>query len=287
MSQFIFLFAFHSCILYVIHSQVGEERYSLQPGPANHSASSLPGRCATYQSGVQVSVVRGGNIGRQPSQPLPPPPRHPVFSVSLIFLEPFQELVENPVDTNGVTFELNSHLVTIALEVNEDMGKLVAVELTTDGRLSARKPPKAAAAMSRRFQPADTLALDGSFLFSLEFSFLNGSFNHTERRVACGEVVPPLAVSPVGGSDRGEDNVPPLLQPSPHCQLVLGNVTERGVVRPRCVCNRTGTYGLILPALQRWEAGVPVHGVSKVHCPGLRRIQGTVYRSTAYPRYSH
>ena len=138
MSQFIFLFTFHSCILYVIHSQVGEERYSLQPGPANHSASSLPGRCATYQSGVQVSVVRGGNIGRQPSQPLPPPPRHPVFSVSLIFLEPFQELVENPVDTNGVTFELNSHLVTIALEVNEDMGKLVAVELTTDGRLSAR-----------------------------------------------------------------------------------------------------------------------------------------------------
>ncbi len=214
-----------------------------------HQATS---QCAAYESSVRISVIRGGGGGRRTS-----PPRQPVFTVSLIFLELFQDLLENP-DTKGSKFELNSHLVTIALETAEDEPSAE----DTDGR--------------RRvfYSPTDTLALDGSFLFSLEFVFLNGSFNWTERRLACGEVTPPAA----GTTDRGGEENPPDLRVSPHCYLAYDNVTADSA--PRCVCNRSGTYGLLIPRLQRWEPGVPVRGVSKVGGPvrGVSKIGCQVER---------
>jgi hypothetical protein len=243
---------------------VGDEPYPLQPAPTNQT-SILAGKCATYQSGVHISVVRGDS-GRRP---LLPPPHQPIYTVSLVFLEPFQELVENPSDAKAADFELNSHLVTITLEVAEDAGKAV---VTTDEAID--HPLNEANAASTRYQPADTLALDGSFLFSLEFAFLNGSFNRTERRVACGEVVvPPTAASfsqSAGGGDRAE--LWSQIVPSPHCRLTYANLTHR----PRCICNRSGTYGLIVPSLQRWEDGVPVHGVSKVGTYRYLQLLGDV-----------
>jgi hypothetical protein len=238
-------------------SQVGEnEPYHLKPSPDNTTTPVLPhqptSQCAAYESSVRISVIRGGG-GKRTS----PPPHQPIFTVSLIFLELFQDLLENPdtaaADTRGSKFELNSHLVTIALETAEDETPAAAGD--TDGR--------------RRvfYSPADTLALDGSFLFSLEFVFLNGSFNWTERRLACGEVTPPAA----GTTDRGvgDEENPPALRVSPHCYLAYDNVTADAA--PRCVCNRSGTYGLLIPRLQRWEPGVPVRGVSKV-CGPVRGV---------------
>ncbi len=211
-------------------------------------------QCAAYESSVRISVIRGGGGGGRRRTSPRPPPHQPVFTVSLIFLELFQDLLENPdtaADTKGSKFELNSHLVTIALETAEDEAAAASASADTGGR--------------RRvfYSPADTLALDGSFLFSLEFVFLNGSFNWTERRLACGEVTPPAA----GTADRGgggEEN-PPALRVSPYCYLAYDNITADAA--PRCVCNRSGTYGLLIPRLQRWEPGVPVRGVSKVGFP--------------------
>jgi hypothetical protein len=187
--------------------------------------------------------------------------------VSLVFLEPFQELVENPVDTKGgELFELNSHLVTIALEMMvEDAGDLKNMSAAARNSENGGRKEEAAAMATRRYQPADTLALDGSFLFSLEFAFLNRSFNQTERRIACGEVTTPLAfsspLSATPGGGETHDTAATVLRPSPHCRLVFVNVTAGP---PRCICNRSGTYGLIIPVLQRREAGLPVFGVAKV-----------------------
>jgi len=243
---------------------VGEnEPYHLKPSPANTTTPVPPhqptSQCAAYESSVRISVIRGGGGGRTSS-----PPRQPVFTASLIFLELFQDLLENPdtaADTKGSKFELNSHLVTIALDTAEDETTPAASAADIDGR--------------RRvfYSPADTLALDGSFLFSLEFVFLNGSFNWTERRLACGEVTPPAAGTMERGG--GEEN-PPAMRVSPHCYLAYDNVTADAA--PRCVCNRSGTYGLLIPRLQRWEPGVPVRGVSKVGGPveGVSKVGGPV-----------
>jgi hypothetical protein len=227
---------------------VGDGPYSLQPVLTNKT-SGLTGKCATYQSGVHISILRGDN-GRRPPFP---PPHQPIYTVSLVFLEPFQELVENPSDAKAVDFELNSHLVTLTLEAVDEAGKAVAT-----ANKAIDRPPNEAKTVSKHYQPADTLALDGSFLFSLEFAYLNGSFNHTERQVACGEVVVPPTASSSQGAGGGD--LWGQIVPSPHCYLAHTNLTHR----PRCICNRSGTYGLIVPSLQRWEEGVPVHGVSKV-----------------------
>jgi len=224
---------------------VGEkEPYDLKPGPATNTTTALhhPSKCATYESTVRISVIRSGGGGEGRRQP----PRKPILMVSLVFLELFQDLVENPAaaDTKAMEFELNSHLVTVALEVDE----------------TATEKPKDQTQQQRTYSPTDTLALDESFLFSLDFSFLNGSFNWTERRLVCGEVTPPVGGN--GGTDRGVDEKAPLLRPSPHCYLAYENVRVDAL--PRCVCNRSGTYGLLIPRLQHWEPGVPVRGASKV-----------------------
>ena len=127
----------------------------------------------------------------------------------------------------GSKYELNSHLVTIGLESEKRLGKS---QLT--------------------YQPADMFSIDGDFIFSIEFTFRNLSFNRTLRSVKCGEVL--------SGSHRDL----PRLVASPSCELRFTNRTGEPV--PTCLCGRVGTYGLLVTRPHYGKAGVPVSGLSKV-----------------------
>jgi len=156
-------------------------------------------------------------------------PRDHVFVVSLIYMEQLDEAAHAIMDSGGAKgskYELNSHLVTIGLESEKRLGKS---QLT--------------------YQPADMFSIDGDFIFSIEFTFRNLSFNRTLRSVKCGEVL--------SGSHRDL----PRLVASPSCELRFTNRTGEPV--PTCLCGRVGTYGLLVTRPHYGKAGVPVSGLSK------------------------
>ena len=191
---------------------MGEERTLF--GESDDEPASLE----NFQSGIQVHL--------NPSLLVDSARRllDPVFVVSVVFLEQLGERVREhhnaaqpPAD-----YQVNSHLVTVSLECERGTDKAVV------------------------YQSADMFSIDKEFIISIEFTFLNASFNRTLRTVECAEI-------PSGGF--------PNLQPTQNCRLRYTNRT--GVSLPTCDCLRTGTYGLVISRPPSDTGRVHISGVSR------------------------
>lgn len=171
---------------------------------------------SSFQSGIRVFLA--------PRLPNPRRLLDSVYVVSVVYLEQLQQTVREQLDKPS-GFELNSHLVTLALESERRVG-----------------------VNQFSFHPTDAISLDEEFLFSIEFTFLNSSFNRTQRRVQCGEIP--------SGARRDFTN----LERTENCQFLYTN--RSGVSVPSCECLRTGTYGLLVSRPSHVQEGVLVSGVS-------------------------
>ena len=170
-----------------------------------------------FTSGIQVYLTTNGPVNHNLV--------HRVFVVTTIYIEQVEAVVRSfHARTNKPSnYQVNSHLVTIGLEVED--------------RIANNK---------YSYLPADKISIDDEYLFSIEFNFLNNSFNRTQRKVWCGEIF------------SGEF---PNLRPTADCTLRYGN--RSGVPLPTCDCARSGTYGLVVSKPPSETAGVLVFGVSR------------------------
>ena len=170
-----------------------------------------------FSSGIEVHLRTSGPINHNLV--------NRVFVFTAIYLEQveqaarrFHAKLQKPTD-----YEINSHLVTLDLEVED--------------RIASNK---------FSYLPADKVSTDHEYLFSIEFNFLNNSFNRTERKVWCAEIF------------SGEF---PNLRPTAACNFMYSN--RSGVSLPTCTCARKGTYGLLVSKPPSETSGVLVFGVSR------------------------
>ena len=174
----------------------------------------------SFKSGIQVylspNLTRNSNI------------KDEVFIVSVIFMEQLHQTVREYLNSGHriSAYEINSHLITIALESENRIRKS---EFT--------------------YNPVDTISIEEDFIISIQFTYLNSSFNQTLRNVKCGEIP--------GDSHRTVLN----LKPTENCKLKYTNRT--GLMIPTCECSRTGTFGLLVSRPAREWDGIRVNGVSK------------------------
>jgi len=171
----------------------------------------LDDSCGLFDSFVKVWISAASNLLYVKSQ-------NDIKLISVIFLDDLADFMKieggglSPANSvENYIFEFISNLVTVVMEseVLMDNGE-------TD------------------YQPIDSLSTE-DLVVTIEFVLLNTSFNLTGDSLHCGQVPGPLnADLPVTNSK--------FLYSSPNCFLKFSNSSKQ----PQCICNTTGTFGLVL-----------------------------------------
>lgn len=171
----------------------------------------LDDQCGLFDSFVKVWISAASNLYYSKS-------RNDIKLISVIFLDDLKDFMK--IEDGGMLpsnshenfiFEFISNLVTVVME-SETVLKNAEVD----------------------YQPIDSLSTE-DLILTIEFSLMNSSINLTRDSLHCGQVPGPL------NTDLPVTNTK-FLYSSPNCFLKFSNSSKQ----PQCICNTTGTFGLVL-----------------------------------------
>ena len=172
----------------------------------------LDDSCGLFDSFVKVWISAASNLYYVKSQ-------NDIKLISVIFLDDLDDFMK--IEDGGLLpsnshenyiFEFISNLVTVVMESETLMMDNAEID----------------------YQPIDSLSTE-DLILTIEFALLNSSFNLSGDSLHCGQVPGPL------NTDLPVTNTK-FLYSSPNCFLKFSNSSKQ----PQCICNTTGTFGLVL-----------------------------------------